>query len=230
MTEPEVKQEAINVQEITERATQAAREALESDFQAKLDESLSTVAQRAREEAEAGIIEKIAGKKEEEKWKPKDWEEVKESAAVEAERRIEAKLKAEKEAEQKQLTEAEEAKKSKEIELHKYWDAQVESMTKSNLLPELEPEIAQKMSKGEALSDSEKQLPSVRARQEIYKLAQEHKEPNLELVYYKYYGKQPLTPPVLGSSKSPNTHERPDYTYEEISGSSLEDLMKGVAS
>lgn len=225
VTTPEIDTDAI-----AEKAAQSVQERLEADFEKRLAE----VEAAATEKATKDIAEKIIGKAEPEEYRPKTWQQIKDDAVAEAEARIEAKTKAEREAEAKNKADSEKASAEKEKELHKYWDSQIKAMTDDGRLPPVDEAIATKLQKGEQLTEEERNHPSLQARAKIYQLAKEHNEPNLELVFFKHLKSNTTPPgmaaPVGGTTRSNNSWSKPDYTYEEIHNSSLEDLAKEAFS
>lgn len=186
---------------------------------------------RVSEQAKKELIDKLVGK-EEKVWVPKSYEEIKEVSKKEAKEEILATL------EQKEKAKAEEAKKIQDQqaktveEQNKFWDKQLNTMVGDKRLPAIKEEIVKKLTSKEPLNDEERQDPGIRARAEIYRLAAEHKEPNLELVYYKYYKPgQSSTPagaraPVFGSSKAVSPSGQADFTYEEVHNTTLEQIAE----
>jgi hypothetical protein len=106
-------------------------------------------------------------------------------------------------------------------------------MVADQRLPAVADEIQEKLTKNQPLTDDDRKDPGIEARKRLFELGNEHKETNLELVYFKYYlPEQQKNPPgadapVIGNAKttSKNTGE---YSYEELHGGSMFDLAKSV--
>ena len=221
------------------------RQQMQDDFDAKVqqiedkyEEKLEATRSRAVEEAEKRVVNRIVGEKEEEKWVPKTYVDVKDKAVEESVAIIEKKRKDEQEklaAEKKQKNE--ELKKKQE-EYNKVWNDQLDKLAQENRIPSLDlntdsdKEIKRKLDAGENLSDEEMNHPHVKARSEIFALAKEHSEPNLRLVYYDHVQNKnkeveaQKNAPVFGAGPAVSDDGKgPGYTYEEIHSSNIEDLV-----
>lgn len=181
----------------------------------------SKIEEEIIESAKQKLSESLVGKKQE-KWIPKDYEEIKEVSKKEALEEFERINREKEEASKKQVEEA----KKQEVENYKkwqeIWNKQVESLTEAGHLPKVDEEIQKKLDKGEKLSKEEMEDPGIAARSELYQKAQELKESNLELVYYRdMQGKRETREaeeaPIFGLKKSvTQADDDEEFSYEDI--------------
>lgn len=223
-TQTNVEVPQIDTAKIAEEASRLTAEQLEST----INERITEATQKARQEAEQAIVERIAGKKEPERWQPKSYDEIVERAKAETTAEIEKRQKEQAEAQKKQFEESEKQKQERVESMKKTWDEQISRLEETGL-PKLEESIAKKIQNGEKLSEQELADPAVQARRQLYSIASENKEPNLELVYYKYMqGRTNIgaNAPVGGARKSVTPQNDTPFTYEEIHNTPLEDITK----
>lgn len=226
-TQTQVEVPQIDTAKIVEEASRLTAEQLEST----IEERISEATQKAQQLAEEAIVERISGKKDSPKWVPKTYEEIVERAKTETQAEIE---RLEQERQKQQAEQVEQRKKAeakKQEELKQYWDQQLGAMEEDGRLPKIDKNLAEKLSKGEKLSDDEMEDPAVKARQNLYKLAHEHKEPNLELVYYKHLNNKPAQAgrpdaPVGGARRATADSNEAPFTWEEIHNTSIDQIAK----
>jgi len=225
--EEEVEEVEIDTQPIVDDVTKAVSEKLPK-------------ADKIAEEVRDGIIEKLTGEKdkeglspwEKEKRAPKDYTEVAEWGTEKAKKEIRAEIEEKEKVQAKKTAKEKKATEAKQKEWNDYWDGQVNKLVEEGKIPAVNEDIQVKLAENKALTDEEKEDEGVQARREIFKLANENKESNLELVYYKYYSKGATKPagataPVFGSRKvvSPSGKGE-EYSYDEIHGAkTMRDLL-----
>ncbi len=179
---------------------------------AKIEEEILT-------SAKAKLAETLVGKGDD-KWVPKDYEEIKDTTKTETLKAVDEKF----EERDKKVVESAKAKKKKEAtDLKKWnetWSNQVTKLTDEGHLPQVNEDIQKKLDKGDKLTGEEMKDEGLVRRSELYTKANEIKEPNLELVFHRDLKGQVdkgTTAPVLGTRKSvtppPNNEE---FAYEDI--------------
>ena len=179
----------------------------------------SKIEEEVVEAAKEKLAESLVGKKDE-KWVPKDYEEVKEVAKKETLEEVDKKF----EERDKQVKEDKKTKvkedKAKLAKWDKYWQGQVTKLTDEGHLPKPAEEIQKKLDEKETLTEEEMKDPAMIARTELYSKAQDLKESNLELVYHRdLRDKQPAgaSAPVLGTRKSVSPPSSDgEFAYEDI--------------
>lgn len=180
----------------------------------KLEEEVVTAAKEK-------LAETLTGK-EDKKWVPKDFEEIKDTTKTETLKEVDKKF----EERDEKVKEAEKTKKKKDAaDLKKwdtYWKGQVTKLTEEGYLPKPPEEIQKKLDDSKTLTEDEMKDPSMVARANVYEKAREIKESNLELVYHRDIRGKPQSPgaqaPVLGTRKGvapPPSDE--EFSYEDIS-------------
>lgn len=115
-----------------------------------------------------------------------------------------------------------------------YWDTQLDDLTVKGKIPAMSAEIKGKLARGETLSDGDASDPGIKARVDLFTLAQKNQNLNLKEVYYEYYVdsdkakvKQPAgadAPVSAGKGKTDKDTE--GFSYEDVHNArSLRDLM-----
>lgn len=216
----------VDTDQIIEEVTQEATDRVADQAAAKAAEKAAEVATK---KVTDDFVKKITGDKDAEDtppWEkegrnPRSYKEVADWSRQQARKDFEAELetrdskKAEAEKKQKEKTEVETQQRNQ------YWDQQLSSMTQEGKLPEVDDNLLEKVEQGEKLTEQELDHPYVRARKRIFELAAQHKEPNLELVYYKYFKPERENPPganapVFGSNRRVTPEGKDEFSYEEI--------------
>lgn len=184
------------------------------------------VTEAAVESAKKKLAEELVGKPDDKKWKPKDYEEIRDSAVDKAKKEIKKEISADEKVKAK-----EEAKRLDEY--NKYWAAQVKTLTEEGHLPKPGEEVQKKLDDSQSLTEEDKKDAGIVARQELYKVARENKESNLRLVYFEHMSGKKKTPagataPVFGSQKSVSTPSKSEWTYEEIHKPTIPEMVQEV--
>jgi len=224
-----VKEIPIDTAEVVAKVSEEVKDKVITEISDKVSQDVS---EKVTSSVVESITDKLGGKKEE-KWIPKDYEEIKDRAKEETLAEFENRMKArDEEAKKAQDAKAEEAVKRQE-KWEQAWNAQLETLTKEGHIPEPNEEIRAKMEKKERLSEQDLQDEGLKMRRELYRLADEYKEYDLEKVYYKYVlPKKDEVPsgafaPVSGSTKTTVGDNDTKYSYEDIHNSrNFEDLIK----
>jgi hypothetical protein len=229
------------IEQVTSSVSQSLEEKLNEQVKSSVTEVSETIKQSVRDEVVGNIVSTLSGKTADENtapWvregrNPKSYEEVADWSKTQALKEfqsIEDKKQAAAKAAQE---EAEKSQTQKTTELNQYWDEQLTSMVADQRLPAVADEIQEKLTKNQPLTDEDRKDPGIEARKRLFELGNEHKETNLELVYFKYYlpEHQKSVPganaPVIGNAKT--TSNTPGaYSYEELHGGSMFDLAKSV--
>lgn len=208
----------IDTDEVVAKVSDEVKEKITAELTDKVS---ADVAEKVTSSVVESITEKLGGKKHD-KWIPKDYEEIKNTTKQETLAEVDARLTAREEEQRKKDEEkAQEATKRQE-QWEKSWTNQIDTLTKEGHIPAPSDEILKKLEKKEALSKEELDDDGIKMRRELYRLADEHKEYDLEKVYYKFVlpNKDKISSgayaPVTGSSKTVSTDNKSDYSYEEI--------------
>jgi hypothetical protein len=205
---------------------------IKQDIVKKLSESFGLTEEEQVQAEEEGVEAPWV----KEKRTPKSYEEVAEFASDLAEFK---RQKAIKEQEKKKQIELDNQRKQNES-INQLWDLQLGEMRESGLIPKIDEKVAEKMKKGEALSQEDLEDPGIKVQRELFdtmaQLAQERraqKKPvvtNLKEVYYEHYrnkeAKQPAgaDAPVSGARPSVTPKEG-DFTYADINNKSYYDIL-----
>lgn len=217
----------IDATKIAEEASKIAEEKLQDSFDAKADE----IAQKATQEARKEIAKQISGEKEEDKWVPKDYDEIVDKAKKEMRDELETNKadedKKQKEDEKKAGEEKEESLKK----WNKYWDNQIKTLEDDGLIEKVDEDVQKKLDAKEELTDEDKNDPGLKSREKVFAKARELKETNLELVAHKYLkgvkkkaGRSDA--PIAGVNRGGFTPgDKSGYSYEDVHNSSIEDIL-----
>jgi len=223
-----VREIPIDTDEVVAKVSEEVKDKVITEISDKVS---SDVSEKVTASVVESITDKLGGKKEE-KWIPKDYEEIKETTKQEMRKEWEEReAKAREDQKKADDTKAQEQVKRQE-QWEQAWNTQIETLTKDNHIPAPSEEIQAKLSKKEKLSKEDLEDEGLSARRELYRLADEHKEYDLEKVYYKYIlPKKNEVPrgayaPVSGSSKTTTPEDKGGYSYEDIHGAKgFEDLL-----
>lgn len=203
VSEPEKPMEKeIDVSEVKEELKKEVKEEISAEVK---DELVKSITGKTEEEIE----EKTPWAKEGRT--PKDYDEIATWAKDQA--------KTELQKEDEEVKKKTEEKEKANLEYwNKTWDTQLEGLEKEGKIPKVENK--------EDPNDA-----GLKARKDLFVAANENKEYNLELVYYKHYDKkkQPAgaDAPVSGGRKSVSKEPEGEFKYSEIHGArELSDLVK----
>jgi hypothetical protein len=237
----------VDTSKIIEQVTQSVSQSLEEKLGEQVKSSVAVVSKDITESIKEDVVGKITsaltgGVSQEdlspwarEKRNPKSYEEVAEWSKLQAEKAIDAKLAEKESAAKAAKDEAEKTQTQKTAEMNQYWDQQLTSMVADQRLPAVSEAVQEKLAKNQPLTDEDRQDAGIEARKRLFELGTEHKETNLELVYFKYYLPEQQnkdkpsgsSAPVIGNAKSPSKNPG-EFSYEELHGGSMFDHAKSV--
>ena len=226
----EVEEVEIDTQPIIEEVVAKVTE----DFDKKLPK-----ADKIADDVRDGIIEKLTGGKDKEDqspWQkegrsPKSYDEVAEWGTEKAKKELRQEIEEKDKVQAKKDNDAKAVETKRQEDWNKYWDGQIEKLVSEEKIPAPSEEIQAKLTDNKPLTEEEKEDPGIKARADIFRLATENKENNLELVYYKHFSKETkpagASAPVIGSRKAVTpSGEQSEYTYEEVhNAKTMHDLL-----
>ena len=151
--------------------------------------------------------------------KPADWKEAMSEAERIADEKADAKIKnwqtEQKKTEDNNLNQT---YKNREV-LIRAWDGDVNDLQTDNLIPKYSQNVQDKINKGISLNRDDFEIdPGLKARKELFELAQEYKTTPYK-AYHRYYKKQPAgaRAPVWTGASGGSMAPQDEYTYDEIS-------------
>jgi hypothetical protein len=111
------------------------------------------------------------------------------------------------------------------------WDQQLDELRAAGKLPEIAPEIKDKIAKGQALDAKEKNDPGVLAQHQMFQTAHDNRCYNMWETHSKYYTPNQQIPgadaPVSMGRQAVTNPPTDDFTYDEIATKTLGQIVRG---